>query len=471
MNPPPTRLWDKGAALDELVHRFTVGDDPHWDHYLVHWDCLGSAAHAHTLARAGLLTSAERDTLLAGLAEIDARDHVGQFSIPPELEDGHTAIEAFLTRHCGSAGEKIHAGRSRNDQVATAMRLCLRHHALRWLDGLAAFGGTCLERAQRDGDVAMPGYTHMQAAMPSSVGQWLMAVAEAILEQMSATLDLLARLDSCPLGTGAGFGVPLPLDRAYTAALLGFARAQRNPLDVQNSRGRMEKYFVRVGVDTAAILEKLSWDLLLFSTAELGFFGLPESLTTGSSLMPQKRNPDVLELLRAHSARLRARVVEIEWIAGKLPSSYHRDLQLTKEPSIRTALDVTELLAVAARVIATFTLDREKLAAALRPELYATHAALALVRDGVPFRQAYRRVAEELRSGSFHPPDLPRWQAEAQQRCAAGLDEVEAELATMQARGAEVAARVSHAEAALLPPAARGDDTSPKDPPTRNEDA
>jgi argininosuccinate lyase len=451
MSQESARLWEKGAALDEVVHRFTVGDDPAWDRHLAHWDCLGSAAHAQTLARAGWLSRAELDALLVGLAEIDALVRAGQFEIPTELEDCHTAIEASLTQRCGEAGAKIHAGRSRNDQIATTMRLFMRHHVLNWLDLLREFAETTLARVRRDGEIAMPGYTHLQPAMPSSVGQWLHAVIEAALEQMRAAFDLLDRLDACPLGTGAGFGVPLPLDRAYSAELLGFARVQRSPIDVQNSRGRMEKYFVRVAADAATILEKLSSDLILFSTAEFGFFGLPEAMTTGSSIMPQKMNPDVLELLRARSARLPARLVELEYISGKLPSGYHRDLQLTKEPTIRTALEVAEMLQIATRVMAGLTINAERLAAAMRPELYATHAALELTGKGVPFREAYRRVAADIRAGRFND------QAVAARRAAGGTvdpavwEAVCEELHQLKRRSDLFRARVTAAETAVLP--------------------
>jgi argininosuccinate lyase len=451
MSTPNKRLWDKGGALDECVHRFTVGDDPAWDRYLVHWDCLGSAAHGRTLARAGLLEESELRDLLAGLAAIDAQ--ASCFEIPPELEDVHTAIEAYLTRRYGAAGEKIHTGRSRNDQVATALRLFMRHHALHWLDLLAEFVDAAMRRIEQDGSVPMPGYTHLRRAMPSSVGQWLHAQVEAALEQMRAALDLLDRLDSCPLGTGAGFGVPLPLDRRYTAELLGFKRVQRSPTDVQNSRGRLEKYFVRVAADIAGLLEKLACDLLLFSTSEFGFFSLPGELTTGSSIMPQKRNPDVLELLRAHGAAAVARVVEVAAISAKLPSSYHRDLQLTKPPTVRAALDTADMLGVAARVLVGLKVHEDRLRAAMHPELYATHAAFALVRAGTPFRAAYRAIAAEVTAGRFDERAAAPW------REAAGLVEPEvlaetrADLAALIGRTREWQERVTKAERSLLPSA------------------
>ncbi|HEY3242538.1 MAG TPA: argininosuccinate lyase [Phycisphaerae bacterium] len=440
------RLWDKGGDVDAVIHRFTVGDDPHWDRYLVHWDCIASAAHARTLAKAGVLSEVELETLTGGLAQIDTLDREGQFEIPEELEDCHTAIEAWLTKHVGEAGAKIHTARSRNDQVAVAMRLYMRHHVLEWVSALERFINTCQERMERDGDIPMPGYTHMQPAMPSSVGMWLHAFAEAALEQMRACSDLLERLDCCPLGTGAGFGVALPLNREYTAKLLGFSRVQRSPIDVQNSRGRMETYFVRVAVDIGAFLEKLAWDLILFSTAEYGFFSLPESMTTGSSIMPQKRNPDVLELLRARAGRLRGRLHELEWVAGKLPSNYHRDLQLTKEPTIRAALDIEDMLLVAERVVAGFTLHHDKLEAAMRPELYAADAAYTLVQQGVPFRRAYREIAEQLRRG-IQPlrPTTSVWSSTR----ASVLKEVRSELQLFAAERAKLRSATRRIESLL----------------------
>ena len=428
MTTASTRLWDKGASLDALVHRFTVGDDPIWDAHLVHWDCVASAAHVRTLKHAGLLTQDECRGIIVELAAIDALAAEGRFAITPEQEDCHTAIEAHLTQRLGTVGAKVHCARSRNDQVAVAMRLFLRHHALNWADAMLSVCDALLDRARRDGAIAIPGYTHLQPAMPSSVGQWCHAHLEGLLEQVSATLDLLRRLDCCPLGSAAGFGVPIPLDRDLTARLLGLSRVQRSPIDVQNSRGRMETYFLRVAVDVGRVLEKLSWDLILYVSSEFGFAKLPEALTTGSSLMPQKRNPDVLELLRGRASRLRARLFEVEQVAAKLPSSYHRDLQLTKEPTLRTALELPEMLAVTTRVVEGVQWLPEVAAAKMGVELYATHAALDRVQRGAAFRDAYREVAAEVRAGTFEPPSLAEWRRSDGRVAPALLDDIKSEI-------------------------------------------
>ena len=430
----PSRLWDKGAPLNELMHRFTVGDDPVLDLEIVPDDCAASAAHARTLHRAGILTDADLAALLAALREIAAMSARGEFVIPPELEDCHTAIESHLTRICGDAGSRIHTGRSRNDQVATAMRLYLRRRTHDLMRGLLDLLRVALHRIERDGATPMPGYTHMQPAMPSSVGQWLHAIVEGAAAQVAAAGDLLSRLDSCPLGTGAGFGVPLPLDREFTARLLDFRRPQRSAIDVQNSRGLMELYFARLASDIGRVVEKVACDLMVMTTAEFGFMRLPESLTTGSSIMPQKRNPDILELMRAKAARLRSRVVELEWVGGKLPSSYHRDLQLTKEPAIRAGREALELLAVARLTVDQVEIDAQRMRAAMGPELYATRVALERAASGTPFRQAYRDVAAELRAGQLDVSHLSHAADPAATVSAELLHELREELASHESQ-------------------------------------
>ncbi|MCA9244044.1 MAG: hypothetical protein KDA32_08830 [Phycisphaerales bacterium] len=442
------RLWDKGAGIDEVVHHFTVGDDPILDRELLYWDCIGSAAHARGLVTAGLLDEKQCGDLLAALHDLAELAQRGELTIPPELEDGHTLIESELEKRIGEAGRRIHAGRSRNDQIATAMRLWMRSATLEMLDALSTFMTALRGRIADDGDTPVPGFTHMQPAMPSSVGQWLHALFEAGLEQMRAGLDLLSRLDSCPLGTGAGFGVSLNLDRAHTAELLGFSGPQRSPIDVQNSRGRKERYFVRVAVDVGALIEKLACDCMLLFSPPLALIGLPDEFTTGSSIMPQKRNPDVLELMRARGAAMRSLETELNWVTAKLPSSYHRDLQLTKRPTLRAANEALGLLDVATRVVLAFTLNHDRLRDAMIPELYATEAAFELVRGGTPFRDAYREVAARIKAGALKAPA----RAEAGLADPDALNEALSEFEALALRTHEVRDRVRQAEFAIFSP-------------------
>jgi argininosuccinate lyase len=438
------RLWDKGEPLDEAMHRLTVGDDPVVDRHLVPFDCIGSAAHARMLAKIGVLTEKECESLLAALREIAATG----LEIPPELEDVHTAIEARLTEKVGDAGRKIHTGRSRNDQVALAMRLYTRDRAVRWLGGLAELCDALLRRYDEAGEVPMPGYTHLQPAMPSTVGAWLHAFLEGCLELMREGLAVLDLMDANPLGSGAGFGVPLPVDRSFTASLLGFSRVQRSPLDVQNSRGRHEARLLAWGSAIGGLLEKLAWDVQLFSTREFGFFSLPAELATGSSIMPQKRNPDLVELLRAGAGRVRGAAAELAWVSAKLPSSYHRDLQYTKAPLLRGVAAVDTMLEMAVLVVGGIQVNAERLREAMYPDLYATHAAYRLAREGVPFRDAYRQVAEQ--GGEFDPSEFAAEARLLSERTSADVAAAREELSALKQQTAAWAERLQQAETACL---------------------
>jgi argininosuccinate lyase len=416
---PVELLWAKGLPLDAAIHRFTVGSDPETDLQLVPFDCMGSAAHARMLAKVGLLPEGEARALvqaLAGLAES------ASFRILPEQEDCHTAIEAELTRLLGDAGKRIHLGRSRNDQVITALRLWMRCQ-------VAALGAAVLKVAQAfhalalaHENVQLPGYTHLRRAMPSTFGQWAGAYAEGLLEELEALQALDARLDRSPLGAAAGFGVPLPLDRAYAGELLGFTRVQRNPVDVMNSRGRHEAALLHWLASVAGVLEKACWDLSLYSTEEFGFIKLPDAFTTGSSIMPQKRNPDVLELARGACRELRGRAAAFEHLVSGLPGSYHRDAQLQKQPLLEAVRRGLEWLDLLARLVPALEVQQGAAAAACTDELYAAHAAYALVAEGWTFRDAYREVARTLAVGTFvpgSPVDLAT---------SLGLEDLEADL-------------------------------------------
>ncbi|MDC0358745.1 argininosuccinate lyase [Oligoflexia bacterium] len=400
------RLWEKGEGIDQFVHTFTVGNDPELDKNIVHFDALASAAHARMLESIGVLSKAECLALLSGLKEISERGKSGAFSIPYELEDCHTAIEAELTEKLGETGKKIHTARSRNDQVLVALRLFLRAAGLELLQDLAALGEKFFERARASAGIPMPGYTHFQPAMPASVEMWLHAFGESILDCARNGLTLVDAINTNPLGAAAGFGVPLPIDRELTTKLLGFFRTERNPIHIQNCRGQAELKFIRWASDIGAVLEKFAWDGIVYSTREFGFLSLPEELCTGSSIMPQKKNPDVLELLRGRVAKIRGAEQELQWVVAKLPSNYHRDFQYTKEPVIKALQLLREMIPVAGLVVEKLEFNEERLKAAMDDELYVTYEAYRLVRGGMSFREAYQETARKVKAGEISAEGL-----------------------------------------------------------------
>jgi len=400
------QLWAKGESLDKEIHAFTVGDDYLIDLNFLRHDCMGSAAHATMLAEVGIISEADKVSLLKTLKEIIALVKKNEFKISPEQEDSHTAIEAYLTEKLGEAGKRIHVGRSRNDQVNTNVRLFVREETLSIIGKLITSANTIAKRAVDLFDTPMPGYTHLQRAMPSSVGMWLHAFLEHSLDLIRVGLTNLTLLDRCPLGAGAGFGVSLPLDREKVASLLGFENVQRSPIDSQNSRGRDELRLLRLISDTGVLLEKFSWDLQLGVMEECSFFKLPSEFTTGSSIMPQKRNPDVLELLRARASSFRGAEDELRWVVGKMPSNYHRDFQLTKPPVIRAVKSVKESLDVFNAVAQSFSVNEEALSKAMSAELYATYDAFRAVKAGASFRDAYRETAEKTLKGKLDVKSL-----------------------------------------------------------------
>jgi argininosuccinate lyase len=403
MKADSSMLWAKDLPLDVAIHRFTVGEDPDTDLTLLPFDALGSAAHAKMLAATGLLEASDAAALVRALKRIANLARQNAFPIPPHLEDCHTAIEADLTRSLGAVGQRIHLGRSRNDQVILAFRLYLRdallHLGLRISDLAAAF----VTFARTHQSVPLPGYTHLRRAMPSTFGLWAAAFAEGLLEELEALQSVYRRLDRCPLGSAAGFGVPLPIDRELTARLLGFSTVQRSPIDVQNSRGRHEVAMLQWAASAGGVLEKFLWDVSFYSTEEFGFLKLPDAFTTGSSIMPQKKNPDVVELARGRCRELRGTAGLVDQIASGLPSSYHRDLQLLKRPVILGLRQAEELFGVLVRLIPALKVEAEATAAASTDELYAAHQAYVYVQGGMPFREAYRKVAQQIQEGTFVP--------------------------------------------------------------------
>jgi argininosuccinate lyase len=391
-----TRLWEKGAALDERVLQYTAGEDHALDERLVPYDVRASIAHAEMLNAQRLLSAEDlaaiRDTLGA-LAAAHAR---GEWHIELAEEDGHTALERRLIAQLGSAGERIHLGRSRNDQVLAALRLYLRDVVARLTGGALQVAQALEALAAREPDAVLPGYTHMQQAMPSSVALWARGFAAEIRDDAAGLGTVLRRIDRNPLGSAAGYGTPgLPVDREATRARLGFASVHEPVTAVQLSRGKAEAQLLFELTLLLQDLGRFAADVLLFSTGEFGFLSLPEAFTTGSSIMPQKKNPDVFELIRGRSATAQACLLEALAICAKLPSGYQRDLQLLKFPLFRGIDLALATLDILPPAIAALEFRRE--AMRLDPAIHAAEEANRLVvSEGIPFREAYRRVASKL---------------------------------------------------------------------------
>ncbi|HVF59857.1 MAG TPA: argininosuccinate lyase [Thermoanaerobaculia bacterium] len=394
------RLWDAGEPLDERVLRYTAGEDHRLDARLVPYDVRASIAHAKGLHAAELLDASDLSSIRAGLEALAAEHAAGAWEIELAGEDVHTALERRLTERIGAAGGRLHLGRSRNDQVLAALRLYLRDALAALREGTLEVAAALDDLAAREAATPLPGYTHMQPAMPSSVPLWAGGFAAELRDDAEGLAAALRRADKSPLGSAAGYGVPLlPLDREATRARLGFAVVQEPVTAVQLSRGKAE---AQVLFEIALLMQdlgRLAADLILFSMRELGFASLPPSLCTGSSIMPQKRNPDLLELVRGRGATAQACLLEALAVTAKLPSGYHRDLQLLKAPLFRgidLACDTLALLAAALPAV-RFHPERIQLA----PELHAAEEAYRLVLDeGVPFREAYARVAARYRGQS-----------------------------------------------------------------------
>jgi len=404
-----TRLWERGEPLDALVARFTVGRDPELDRELVAHDALASAAHARMLARIGVLSDAEERGLLAELSRIADEARAGRFEIAPADEDGHTAIENRLTERLGDAGRRIHTGRSRNDQVIAALRLYCREGLLAIIERLLATAERLFTLAEAHRDTSMAGHSHTRQAMPTTMGHLFAAHGEGLLDDLPWLWTAYGHVNRSPLGSASGFGVALPLDRALVAELLGFDGVQHNTLAVQNDRGKTEMLVLGSLLAPAGDLARLAADLIWLSADELALVRLGESVTTGSSIMPQKRNPDVLELVRASAARLRGLHVAAGGILGGLPSGYHRDLQLTKEPLLDGLRLTRDLFDATQRVLDTLQVDVARCRAAIKPAAGATDALYRRVAAGEPLRTAYARIAADPEAAvSGDPAELWR---------------------------------------------------------------
>ncbi len=387
-------LWQKdGVRIDAAIMKFLAGADVVLDREFLPFDIRASAVHAQGLARIGILSADELAGIERELAALDAAFASGQFVLDERHEDGHSAIEAWLTERLGETGRRIHTGRSRNDQVLVATRLWLKDRLGRLAASCTDVARVCLERAAANAAVPMPGYTHLQRAVVSTVGHWYAGYAEAFIDSGERAAATRHWLDANPLGTAAGSGVNLALDRDHGTAALGFARLQLNPACAQLSRGKYELAALEALGSAVLDLRRVAWDLSLFTTAEYALVALPPEYTTGSSIMPNKRNPDVVELMRASYAAVAASKTEIEQLLS-LPSGYQRDLQLGKGALVHGFGHGLDALALLPDLLARLHWREDRLRAAIEPAMHATDLAIELAQAGVPFRDAYRQVAD-----------------------------------------------------------------------------
>lgn len=400
------KLWQKTAThrTNQLVEAFTSGEDVVLDNRLIEADVWGSIAHAAGLVKIGILTRQEGKTLCASLQKI-LKDYAnGNFTVALGDEDVHTKVEGYLIDHVGEVGKKIHTGRSRNDQALVDVRLVGKKEMEIAAVKACALVSVFLSQAKKYEWIPMPGYTHMQQAMPSSVGLWLGSFAESLLDDLLILERAYEINDQSPLGSGASYGVSLPLDREYTAGLLGFAKVQNNTLYAQAARGKTELLIVQALSHMMLTLSRFAQDMLLFTTGEFHFFTIDPTLTTGSSIMPQKQNFDLLELIRAKTATVLSYEQRIATTIVGLPSGYNRDLQETKEPFLEAFDIVRSSVEIVALVVGSLEPTKALPKAATAKELYATHAAYALVKKGMPFRDAYREIGTHLDTLSAYDP-------------------------------------------------------------------
>lgn len=389
------KLWQKKIPLDARIEAFTVGDDPHLDQRLVPYDCTASIAHAKMLGKMNVLTGQEVEKLEKELNRIIQLSEKGKFTITQDQEDCHTAIENHLTKKYGDLGKKIHTARSRNDQVLTALRLYYKDSLGQCEIQIEKMIAALREISGKFGAIQYPGYTHTRKAMVSNIAMWTGAFEESMLDNITLLRCCVDLINQSPLGTGAGYGVPMDVDREYTACILGFSRIQNSPIYAQNSRGKFENTLVHAMGQIMLDLNRMASDLILFSMPELGFFMLPESFCTGSSIMPQKKNPDVLELIRARYHEVIANEIQLTTTTANLISGYHRDLQQTKKPVFDTFDCTMDCLEIMTLIVENLKIDKEKCQKALTEEVYATEKVYDLVKKGIPFREAYQKIAKK----------------------------------------------------------------------------
>jgi len=399
------KLWQKeGVTTAEQIERFTVGRDREMDLYLAPFDVLGNLAHAQMLETINLLTPHELSLLQAELKTIYQDIEAGQFQIEEGIEDVHSQVELLLTRTLGNVGKKIHSGRSRNDQVLVDIKLFTRDRLWRVAEATRRVFDRLISRSEQHKDDLLPGYTHLQIAMPSSFGLWFGAYAEALADDM-LTLQTAYRLaNRNPLGSGAGYGSSFPLNRTLTTELLGFEGMHVNVVYAQMSRGKTEQTALTALAAIAATISRMAMDICLYNSQNFGFLALPDALTTGSSIMPHKKNPDVAELLRAKTNRLKAMPMEVTLVMSNLPSGYHRDMQLLKEILMPAFDELLDCLDITNFMLEHLEVKTNLLDSSRYDLLFSVERVNELVLQGVPFREAYQTVGKEIAEHTYAPP-------------------------------------------------------------------
>ena len=397
----PNKLWEKDFEADKEIERFTVGRDRELDLYLAKYDVLGSMAHITMLESIHLLSRPELACLLAELKDIYAACERGEFAIEDGVEDVHSQVELMLTRRLGDMGKKIHSGRSRNDQVLVDLKLFTRHGLMDIARKSKALFDELIAKSDACKDVLMPGYTHLQVAMPSSFGLWFGAYAESLADDMLFVRAAYAMANRNPLGSAAGYGSSFPLDRSMTTRLLGFDSMDYNVVYAQMGRGKTERNVAFAMASVAGTLAKLAFDACLFNSQNFGFVRLPKECTTGSSIMPHKKNPDVFELIRAKCNKLQALPQQVTLIMNNLPSGYFRDLQIIKEVYLPAFGELADCLDMAAYIVSRMEVRRDILDNPMYDAMFSVEEVNRLAAAGMPFRDAYKKVGLEIEAGTF----------------------------------------------------------------------
>ncbi len=399
----PTKLWEKNIAVNEVIERFTVGHDRELDLYLAKYDVLGSMAHITMLEHIGLLRRDELDALLAELRAIYAEAEAGRFVIEEGVEDVHSQVELMLTRRLGDTGKKIHSGRSRNDQVLVDLKLFTRDKIREVADHVMALFRALQAQSERYRDVLMPGYTHLQVAMPSSFGLWFGAYAESLADDLLLLEAAYRMTNRNPLGSAAGYGSSFPLDRSMTTRLLGFDSMDYNVVYAQMGRGKNERNVAFALAGIAGTVAKMAFDACMFNSQNFAFIKLPDECTTGSSIMPHKKNPDVFELIRARCNKLQALPQQITLIMNNLPVGYFRDLQEIKEAFLPAFDALDDCLSMAEYIVERIRVNEHILDDTRYDAMFSVEEVNRLAASGMPFRDAYRKVGLDIEAGRFVP--------------------------------------------------------------------